>query len=105
VIYSVLRRTLRPGVTFAEFRAAWAPPEGLAHLDFTVAHSRSLTDERVILSIGTHDMSPEEFLAFAASEDFAAVNDERHERIAPLVEEEDGFIGAFELLEGDHIAI
>ena len=44
--------------------------------------------------------------AVAASERFAAVNAGRHERIAPLVEETDsGFLGAYEVIEGDAISL
>ena len=105
MIYSVLRRTLREGVTFEQFRAAWVPPEGATSVDVTVIHARSLTAEREVLSIGVHDMTAEAFLAFASSEGFAEVNRQRHERIAPLVEEADGFVGAYEVLEGDHISL
>ena len=105
MIYSVLRRTLREGVTFDQFREAWTPPEGLAHADFTVVHAASLADGREILSIGVHDMSAEDFAAFAGSEAFAEVNAARHDKIAPLVEEADGFLGAYEVLEGDHISL
>jgi hypothetical protein len=105
MIYSVLRRTLREGVTFEQFREAWAPPEGLAHADVTVIHSASLADPRQILSIGVHAMSAEAFAAFAARADVAEVNELRHQRIAPLVEESDGFLGAFEVIEGDHISL
>jgi hypothetical protein len=105
MIYSVLRRTLREGVTFDQFREAWTPTEDLVSVDFTVVHARSLADEREILSIGVHDMSPEDFLSFASSEGFAQVNQARHERLAPLVEETDGFLGAYEVLEGDHISL
>ena len=106
MIYAVLRRTLRDGVTFEQFREAWAPPEGLQHADFVVDHARSLANEREILSIGRLDMSVDDFVAFSASEDFARVNAERHERIAPLVEEDDGgFLGAYELIEGDAISL
>jgi hypothetical protein len=105
LIYSVLRRTLREGVTFEQFRTAWTPPEGLDHADFTVIHARSLTDERQILSVGVHDMGADEFAAFAGSDAFAAINQVRHEQLAPLVEEADGFLGAFEVVEGDHISL
>lgn len=105
MIYSVLRRTLREGVTFDEFREAWRPPAGATTADFTVLHARSLADDREILSIGTHDMTIDEFLAWSSTPEFAAVNDERHARIAPLIEEGGGLIGAYELIEGDHIAL
>jgi len=105
MIYSVVRRTLRQGVTFEQFREAWTPPGGLSDADFTVVHSRSLAEDRQILSIGVHDMTRQEFESLATSEAFERVNAERHRRIAPLVEESDGFLGAFELIEGDHIAV
>jgi hypothetical protein len=106
MIYAVLRRTLKEGVSFEEFREAWAPPPGGDTVDFVVTHARSIADPREILSVGRLDMGAEEFMEFAASERFAAVNAGRHERIAPLVEETDsGFLGAYEVIEGDAISL
>lgn len=105
MIWSIVRRTLREGVTFEDFREAWRPEPGLDHADFTVVHARSLAEPREVVSIGHHDMTPQEFEALATSEDFARVNAARHERIAPLVEEADGFLGAYEVIEGDEISI
>jgi hypothetical protein len=105
MIYSVLRRTLREGVTFEQFREAWRPPPGLDHTDFTVVHGRSLADPREILSIGMHDMTPDDFVAFAASDEFTTVNEARHEHLAPLVEEGGELIGAYEVLSTDQISL
>ncbi len=105
MIYSVLRRTLREGVTFEQFREAWVPPDGLDSVDVSVIHARSLADGQEILSIGVHDMTAEEFVAFAGSDDFARINQIRHERLTPLVVEADGFIGAYEVVESDQISL
>lgn len=106
MIYAVLRRTLKDGVSFEEFREAWRPPPGGDAVDFVVTHARSVADPREILSVGRLDMGVDEFTEFAASEQFATVNTARHERIAPLVEEDGGgFIGAYEVIEGDAITL
>lgn len=107
MIYSVLRRTLRDGVTFDQFREAWTPRGEAGDVDFTVIHAASVANPREILSIGTHDMTVEQFTAWAATDELARVNPARHDRIAPLLEGDDhgGFLGAYELLEGDPISL
>ncbi|MFV0317642.1 MAG: transposase [Microthrixaceae bacterium] len=56
MIYAVLRRTLKDGVSFEEFREAWRPPPGGDAVDFVVTHARSVADPREILSVGRLDV-------------------------------------------------
>jgi hypothetical protein len=73
---------------------------------FRVVHARALDDPQKVISIGFHDVDTTEFVEFAMSEAFAKVNEVRHERIAPLIEEGDsGFTGVFEVVADEEIAL
>ena len=107
MLHSVLIRTLREGVTLEDFIEAWRPdPVEEEHMRFRVVHARALDDPQKVISIGFHDMDTTEFIEFAMSEEFARVNEVRHDRIAPLIVEDDsGFTGAFEVVADEEIAL
>lgn len=62
MLRAVFARTLRTGVTYEEFRAAWVP-ENAGPYPHRVSVGRDLTDDRRIITIIELDIEPDELPA------------------------------------------
>lgn len=63
MIVSVLRRRLREGKDYADFRAAWLPDEGFG-VKTRVISAVSMEDPRDIVTIGFSDLDPADVESF-----------------------------------------
>lgn len=63
MIVSVLRRRLREGKDYADFRAAWLPDKGFG-VPTRVISAVSMEDPRDIVTIGLSDLDPADVEAF-----------------------------------------
>jgi hypothetical protein len=84
MLVSILVRRLRPGVTFEQFRAAWAPDPGYFGRPVRVTHARRVDDDREIVSYAVLDMTPAELPEFLTR--IAAGEQSRHDRIDEVIE-------------------
>jgi hypothetical protein len=66
MLRAVFVRTLKPGVTYEQFRDAWAPENG-GDYPATVSVSRSTTNDRQVLTILELDIAPDQFASVAGS--------------------------------------
>ena len=102
MLYSIVLRTLKEGVTLEEFRDAWLPDAVEAGTSYRVVNARNVKNPREIVSIGMIDLAADQIDRFAALT--AQHNQRRHERIQPLIEGERQFLGVFEVIGDDELA-
>jgi hypothetical protein len=96
VLCAVLVRRLEDGVTYEQFREAWAPEEGFGR-EVRVLNAVNVDDPSEIVSIGLMpDVTREELPALL--ERVAASEARRHERIDDVLEEF-VFRGIFEVVD------
>lgn len=67
MLHAVLVRTLRPGVTYEEFRDAWMPGRVGGHYPARTSIGRSVADDRQVITILELDMTADDFADAAAS--------------------------------------
>jgi hypothetical protein len=66
VLRAVFVRTLKPGVTYEQFRDAWVP-DGVGDYPAAVSVSRNVADDRQVITILELDVSLEQFQAMQSS--------------------------------------
>jgi hypothetical protein len=82
MLRAVFVRTLKPGVTYQQFKQAWVP-EGLhGQYPAAVRVARSLADDRQVLTIIEMDIQPDEFQTASA----ALARSDALDRLAGIVE-------------------
>jgi hypothetical protein len=90
MIVALLVRRLRPGVTFEQFKDAWAAEPGYmsapGHVGtpVRVTHARRIGDDREIVSYALLDMSPDQLRQLETG--MAAPERLRHDRLDAVVE-------------------
>jgi hypothetical protein len=90
MLVSILVRRLRPGVTFAQFKAAWLAESGYmsapGHVGapVRVTHARRVDDDREIVSYAFLDMTRDQLLKATAG--MAEPERRRHDRLDAVVE-------------------
>jgi hypothetical protein len=67
MLRAVFVRTLKPGVSYEQFLAAWAPEGGGGAYPASVSVSRSATDDRQVITILELDISVGQFSSVAGS--------------------------------------
>ncbi len=67
MLHAVFARTLKPGVTYEQFRDAWMPERVDDDYPARTSVGRSVSNDRQVITIVELDMSVEEFGAIAAS--------------------------------------
>jgi hypothetical protein len=65
MLCAVFVRTLKPGVTFEEFRAAWVPEPRGGEYPARVRIGRNVANQRQVITILELDASPESFQGIA----------------------------------------
>ena len=103
MLYSILVRTLKEDVEFEQFREAWLPDPVEDGIEFRVVNARNLANPREIVSIGIMDLEPDQVEALMSRTE--EHNARRHNRIEPPLEGERVFLGAFQELSDDAIAL
>ncbi|HLI35743.1 MAG TPA: hypothetical protein VKV80_00150 [Streptosporangiaceae bacterium] len=63
----VFARTLKPGVTYEQFRDAWTPERADGEYPARASISRNVTDERQVITILELDMTMDRFAVIAPS--------------------------------------
>lgn len=82
MLRAVFARTLKPGVSFEQFKDAWVPERDADPYPARASIGRSLADDRQVLTIIELDVAPEEFPAVSAT----LTRPDAVDRIAELVE-------------------
>ena len=82
VLRAVFVRTLKPGVTYEQFKEAWAPEDMDTHYPAKVSIGHNVTNDRQVITILELDVSPSEFQAMAGT----LVRPDALDRIAELTE-------------------
>ena len=103
MLYSVLPRTPTGDADFEAFREACHPDRVDDGIEFRVIHARNLANPGEITSIGFVDIEPSEVGKFAERSE--RQNVDRHERIQPFLDGERVFLGLYEELSNDEIAL
>jgi hypothetical protein len=67
MLRTVFVRTLKPGVTYEQFRDAWAPERVDGDYPARASISRNVTDERQVITILELDMTMDRFAVIAPS--------------------------------------
>ncbi len=67
MLHAVFVRTLKPGVTDEQFRAAWVPDNAAGGYPARTSIGRNVSNDRQVITILELDMSLEEFNTVAAS--------------------------------------
>jgi hypothetical protein len=101
MLVAVLVRRLKEGVTYEQFREAWAPEHGFGR-DVRVLNAINVEDPRELVSVGLMpDATREELPAFLES--MAASEAARQERIEDVV---DGFVlrGIYEVVGDEDLS-
>jgi hypothetical protein len=80
VLRAVFARTLKPGVSYEEFKDAWVPEAGPYPARASIG--RHLADDRKVLTVVELDIAPEEFASVAPT----LFRPDAAGRIAELVE-------------------
>lgn len=83
MIVSVLKRRLREGKTYEDFREAWLPDKGFG-VNTRVISAVSMEDPRDIVTIGFAELDPGDVEAFV--ERVGPQEKERHDRLKAVVE-------------------
>lgn len=101
MLIAVLVRRLKDGVTYEQFREAWAPEHGFG-TDVRVLNAVSVDDPREIVSVGLMPGATREDLP-AFLERAAASEAARHERIDGVI---DGFVlrGIYEVVGDEDLS-
>ncbi|MBA3338807.1 MAG: hypothetical protein H0T54_03500 [Geodermatophilaceae bacterium] len=63
MLRAVFARTLKPGVSYEEFVAAWVPEPRLGAYPARASISRNLSDDRQVLTVIELDVAPDELSA------------------------------------------
>jgi hypothetical protein len=82
VLRAVFVRTLKPGVTYQEFKDAWLPEGLIGSYPATARVARSVADDRQVITIIELDVPPSEFRAASA----ALTRPDALARLAEIVE-------------------
>ncbi len=82
MLRAVFARTLKPGVTYEQFKHAWMPERVDGEYPARTSVGRSVSNDRQVITILELDMSVEEFGAVAAS----LTRPDALERLAEIVE-------------------
>jgi hypothetical protein len=101
MLVAVVVRRLKEGVTYEQFREAWAPEQGFGRA-VRVLNAINVEDPRELVSVGLMpDATREELPAFL--ERVAAREAARHERIDEVV---DGFVlrGIYEVVGDEDLS-
>lgn len=83
MIISVLKRRLKEGMDYADFRAAWLPDKGFG-VPTRVVSAVSLEDPREVVTIGFTNLDPADAEAFL--ERIGPQEQLRHERLEAVLE-------------------
>ena len=67
MLHAVFVRTLRPGVTYEQFKDAWMPEHVEGHYLARASVGRNVSNDRQVITILELDVSAEEFVAVAGS--------------------------------------
>jgi len=67
ILHAVLVRTLRPGVTYEQFRDAWMPERVEGHYPARTSVGRNVFNDRQGITILELDVAAEDFAAVAGS--------------------------------------
>lgn len=67
MLYAVFVRTLKPGVTYEQFRDAWLPERVEDLSPARVSVGRSVSDTRQVITIVEVDVTADQFAAIAPS--------------------------------------
>ena len=82
MLWSVLVRRLKEGMTFEQSREAWVAEPGHFGMAVRVVHARRTDDEREILSFSFLDIDTEEV---SAAGQIAEGEKRRHDRISEVI--------------------
>lgn len=85
MLRAVFVRTLKPGVTYAEFKDAWVPEDLAGGYPVTASVSRNVANDRQVITILEVDASLEEFAAMSES----LTRPDAVERLGTIVETTD----------------
>jgi len=67
MLHAVFVRTLRPGVTYEQFKDAWLPEHVEGHYPARTSVGRNVSNDRQVITILELDVSSDEFVAVAGS--------------------------------------
>ncbi|MGI8722424.1 MAG: hypothetical protein ACR2JG_09380 [Geodermatophilaceae bacterium] len=67
MLHAVFVRTLRPGVTYEQFRDAWMPEGVEGHYAARTSVGRNVSNDRQVITILELDVAAEDFAAVAGS--------------------------------------
>ncbi len=67
MLHAVFVRTLRPGVTYEQFRAAWMPERVEGHYPARTSVGRNLSNDRQVITILELDVAADDFARVVAS--------------------------------------
>lgn len=67
MLHAVFVRTLRPGVTYEQFRDAWMPERVEGHYPARTSVGRNVSNDRQVITILELDVAAEDFAAVAGS--------------------------------------
>jgi hypothetical protein len=82
MLRAVFVRTLKPGVSYQEFLAAWAPVDADAGYPATVSVSRNVSDDRQVITVLGLSVPPREFASVAGG----LTRPDALERLSQIVE-------------------
>lgn len=82
MLRAVFVRTLKPGVTYQEFKNAWLPEGLVGSYPATARVARNVADERQVITIIELDVPPSEFRAASS----ALTHPDALARLAEIVE-------------------
>jgi hypothetical protein len=81
MLRAVFARTLRPGVTYEQFKDAWVPGQDAGPYPARASIGRDLREDRKVVTIVELDVTPEQFPSIAPT----LFRPDAAERIAELV--------------------
>ncbi len=67
MLHAVFVRTLRPGVTYEQFRDAWLPERVEGHYPARTSVGRNVSNDRQVITILEFDVAADDFAAVAGS--------------------------------------
>ncbi len=82
MLRAVFVRTLKPGVTYKEFKDAWVPEDLDGDYPVQASVSRNAANDRQVITILESDVSIEEFTAMTPS----LIRPDSHRRLSEIVE-------------------
>ncbi len=82
MLHAVFVRTLRPGVTYEQFKDAWVPERVEGHYPARTSVGRNVSNDRQVITILELDVAAGEFGAIAAS----LTRPDAAERLGEIVE-------------------